>query len=401
MAETVKEGDWIALQSLGVPSDLVFTRFFPSRSVKVGGRKFRLSELPSPKYGCRVDFAVKAHSIGSDKKQEEEDGKVASENNDELLLKQSSFTSQDIDNLRKSGIVGEELVALLSQKNPSFSKLSKFAQEKYITRKRRKHMVSLLIQRPNCSLLCEWYLKKNPEAILRLCPVSIGLLSRLANVVVESKVLILEDTLGLVCVSVAERTQQLVYITNVFEGEHPPGLELFDFFPSLREWRRTSHFVVCPMNMLTLLHREEERDSFPLSFRKDSQVPKSDSVVSGDSLTSTKDSNKYYRPIVGQLKQTLREGFTSLIVACREPTWEKVLLLISQLVPNGSFAIYHYSLSYLSELHYLLLKCPLVIAIQLEECAQLEHQILSGRSHPIMSSLPTGGFILSGIRVES
>jgi hypothetical protein len=84
MAETVKEGDWIALQSLGVPSDLVFTRFFPSRSVKVGGRKFRLSELPSPKYGCRVDFAVKAHSIGSDKKQEEEDGKVASENNDEV-----------------------------------------------------------------------------------------------------------------------------------------------------------------------------------------------------------------------------------------------------------------------------------------------------------------------------
>ncbi|GJD10453.1 Phosphatidylserine synthase 2 [Galdieria sulphuraria] len=387
MEETVREGDWIVLQSIDISKDLTFVRYYPNRTVKVGGRKFRLSELPTPKFGCRVDFAVKSQENESQQRQQAEEaayGETTNYNCDELIGSETSFTAQDIERLRKAGIVGEDLVKLLSQKNPSFSKLSRYAQEKYISRKRRKHMVSVLVQKPTCCLLCEWYLKKNPEAILRLSPVSVGLVLRLANIVVESKVLIFEDTLGLLCASVAERTQQRVFITTIFEGEHPPGLELLDFFPSLVEWRRTPRFIVCPMNMLTLLYSEEERDGFPLSFRKDTRFlfQKSDSDIFASDVSLTKDSNKYYRPIVGQLKQTLREGFNSLIITCREPTWEKIILLISQLVPNGSFAVYHYSSSYLSELHYMLLKCPLVIAIQLEECSQLEHQMISGRSHP-------------------
>ncbi|GJQ08901.1 hypothetical protein GpartN1_g692.t1 [Galdieria partita] len=406
MAEAIAQGDWIVLQSISASKDLTFVRYYPNRTVKVGGRKFRLADLPGPQFGCRVDFAVKSQESDSSQAQQMEDdgyGETTTlQTSEELIHKEGSYTAQDIDSLRKAGVVGEDLVKLLSQKNPSFSKLSRFGQEKYISRKRRKHMISVVIQKPTCCLLCEWYLKKNPEAILRLSPVSVGLLLRLANIVADSKVLIFEDTLGLLCASVAERTQRQVFITNIFEGDHPPGLELLDFFPCLVEWRRTSRFIVCPMNILTQLYSEEERDGLPLSFRKDSLLlsQKSESVVAADSASSTRDSSKYHRPIVGQLKRTLREGFSSLIIACREPTWEKILLLISRLVPNGSFAIYHYSLSYLSKLHYLLLKCPLVIAIQLEECSQLEHQILSGRSHPNMSSLPTDGFVLSGLRVE-
>eukprot|EP00871_Galdieria_phlegrea_P002094 jgi/Galph1/2886/GphlegSOOS_G1586.1 len=408
----LQEGDIIVLKSDDICGDSIVTRFSPKRSVKIGGRKFFLSELINCSFGSRVVVPVNATE-----KPEESTTKLShsgtngnectlvnsdwTPNVEKLLQKTEPFQAEEIEQLKKAGIVGDSLVSLLAQNSASFSKLSSFAQEKYLKRKRRKHLISVILLKPTCWLLCEWYLKKKPDAILRLTPLSLGMILRYANIVTHSKVLIHEDTLGLVSSSVAERAKQMINIIHIFQAENPPGFELMDLLPSLNEWKHSKHFIECPWHLLTHMDVKEERDEFPLTYGKQVEKVSVDETMEHAINFSRIERSKFYRPIQGQLKAFLKEGFTSLIIACREPTREKVMFLICQLQPSCPFVIYHYSLNYLTPLHRDLIACSFVIGVELIECSLLEHQIFTGRSHPIMSSFPSDGYLVTGIRVDS
>lgn len=97
MTDTVKEGDWISLLSNGDTEDLTFVRYFPNRSVKVGGRKFRLAELQNPRFGCRIDFAVKSYETESQdnsKEEEQDNGETEVDDNEQVRLNSKLFSQQ-------------------------------------------------------------------------------------------------------------------------------------------------------------------------------------------------------------------------------------------------------------------------------------------------------------------
>ena len=59
--------------------------------------------------------------------------------------------------------------------------------------------------RPTPRLLCEYYMQKNPLKIMELRPDSLGMLMTRANVHPGSRVLVVENTCGLVASTILSR----------------------------------------------------------------------------------------------------------------------------------------------------------------------------------------------------
>ena len=107
------------------------------------------------------------------------------------------------------------------------------------------------------------------------------------------------------------------------------------------------------------------------------------------------------RPRRGLVKQWLRDGFDCLVMAVQEESVEVMDLLIHHLSPSGTFAIYCMHLQEAAELQYALQLSKLAMRVEVTESMLLHHQVLPGRTHPVMTDSATGGYVVSGIRIQS
>ena len=97
--------------------------------------------------------------------------------------------------------MGEALV----ENSATFDARTEFSQEKYKRKKQKKHCTALVLCRPCAQTICEAYFQKSPARICGLRVDSLGMLLCSANVGAHSKVLVLEESSGLILASVLER----------------------------------------------------------------------------------------------------------------------------------------------------------------------------------------------------
>ncbi|KAF7233969.1 hypothetical protein EG68_12099 [Paragonimus skrjabini miyazakii] len=73
---------------------------------------------------------------------------------------------EDIKSLQAGGTSGEEILSELIKGNTNFEKKTKFSQDKYVSKKRKRHLGLFSIERPCTRILCELYSKIRPEKCL-------------------------------------------------------------------------------------------------------------------------------------------------------------------------------------------------------------------------------------------
>ena len=70
----------------------------------------------------------------------------------------------DIARLKREGVGGRSLVEALAASSATFAKKTAYAQEKYVKKKLRKHLVRCRARRPTPRAVCEAYFHKQPAA---------------------------------------------------------------------------------------------------------------------------------------------------------------------------------------------------------------------------------------------
>ncbi|KAJ6931518.1 hypothetical protein NC652_014879 [Populus alba x Populus x berolinensis] len=78
---------------------------------------------------------------------------------DEHLLVAQTLTSEDIDEMRRQGAKGDEIIEALIANSATFEKKTAFSQEKYRIKKQKKYAPRVLLS------ICEAYFKKYPNRI--------------------------------------------------------------------------------------------------------------------------------------------------------------------------------------------------------------------------------------------
>eukprot|EP00198_Chlamydomonas_reinhardtii_P004742 XP_001694078.1 predicted protein [Chlamydomonas reinhardtii] len=133
------------------------------------------------------------------------------------------LTQEQIEELKKSGKAGSEIVDLLCSNSATFEKKTEFAQDKYKRRKAKKYITYLTPRKPTARMISEAYYDKCPERVWNLRHDTLAVMLSLGNVAAGAKVLVVEHCLGLVTAAAVERLggQGAVCATQLDERAAP------------------------------------------------------------------------------------------------------------------------------------------------------------------------------------
>lgn len=411
---------------------LVFARLSAAATLKIGNKMYSLQPLIGCPFGTLFQVENGAQGpqlsrfIEGNNIQEKGDLQSQDETKDNRALVDNnnaqSLTGEEIDEMRRQGATGDEIVEALVANSATFENKTLFSQEKYRLKKQKKYAPKVLLRRPFARSVCEAYFKKYPARIGFLRVDALSLLLSMANVSANSDVLVVDMVGGLLTGAVAERLGGTGYVCNTYLGSTPYSMDIVRIFNLSNEICK--RIVRAPLTDLSLsqngtseqIHQQEDvidmeclpnnqmsssvgMEEIPPSTENEitDLIPETTVSLVNKMGKSTKAGNKAPQQAIDLWKEN---GFSSLIVAAPElDIWSLLKDILPLLSNSAPFAIYHQYLQPLATCMHNLQLGKMAIGLQITEPWLREYQVLPSRTHPCMQMSGFGGYILRGIKI--
>ncbi|GMY28277.1 tRNA (adenine(58)-N(1))-methyltransferase non-catalytic subunit trm6 [Fagus crenata] len=411
---------------------LVFARLSAAATLKIGNKMYSLQPLIGCPFGTLFQVENGAQGpqlsrfIEGNNIQEKGDLQSQDETKDNRALVDNnnaqSLTGEEIDEMRRQGATGDEIVEALVANSATFENKTLFSQEKYRLKKQKKYAPKVLLRRPFARSVCEAYFKKYPARIGFLRVDALSLLLSMANVSANSDVLVVDMVGGLLTGAVAERLGGTGYVCNTYLGSTPYSMDIVRIFNLSNEICK--RIVRAPLTDLSLsqngtseqIHQQEDvidmeclpnnqmsssvgMEEIPPSTENEitDLIPETTVSLVNKMGKSTKAGNKASQQAIDLWKEN---GFSSLIVAAPElDIWSLLKDILPLLSNSAPFAIYHQYLQPLATCMHNLQLGKMAVGLQITEPWLREYQVLPSRTHPCMQMSGFGGYILRGIKI--
>jgi tRNA (adenine58-N1)-methyltransferase non-catalytic subunit len=402
-AQHVQPRDWVVIEASD--GKRVLGRMLPTATARIAKHKRAIYAMVGCRWGdvftlaagdglVRVDDVADAVAKGGGGSGVVGAFGAGVDNRDVVDLSCNQALDQAaIEGLKRSGVSGEEMVRTVAGGSRTFQAKTVFAQDKYVKRKLQKYDVRVRVVRPTALSICETYFSKNPEKVLCMRPDALALLLGFSGVRAGVRALVYETCTGVVAAAVAERMAGFGVLLNVFTGGSPTGIEVLRMM-NVAEAVYDA-VVPVPVEILGKVDVEEPEDAEYLRYSRDEPRPDAEEHEPG----ADRKGALARRPRRGELKRVLREQVDVLVVATRGDLIPVVDVLLKHLAPGGTFAVYSAFLHPLAELQFALQLSRMAVRVELMESSLVTHQVLPGRTHPLMSDSATGGYVLWGVRI--
>lgn len=322
---------------------------------------------------------------------------------------------EELQRLRDAGVRGSVIVEKMIENSATFGKKSDFSQAKYIARKQMKYQLRCRILRCTASSICSTLYLKDPKKMMNLREDTLGQILSYANLSAGCQTLVLESTFGVVTGAVAERLGGYGKILSIYSGQQPAWTDMIqkynlsfaehfsikwlhsgDVFGEGRNFKaeydpeRTEREVIqwpCPLqdhtrDYIKQMKTREEKEVF-LEKR------------------AARFTRKLTRHTPDEAKEWLlsRQSDSVIIVARHNPT-EVLLELLPFLAPSCPFVVYSEFMEPLTHCFLALQRDALAVNLRLSDVWTREYQVLPSRTHPVMDMSQSGGFLLTGIKLD-
>lgn len=318
------------------------------------------------------------------------------------------LSKDDIDALQTQGLQGSALVEKIIENSATYGEKTEFAQEKYRSKKMKKHAAAITIRRPTAAAICEvCFLGKAAPRTHFMREDTLSLLLSMANVGAPAKVLVLDQCGGLVAGAVAERLGGHGETVVGYFGHATPPLDLLKSFNfDDKVWNTIHHTSIDRFDGRLV----ETKPADTEMHANHTPAPEAKVKAEDDHPTDNprpapdgerKQQRKARRATDKQIEEWKQSKFDSLVMAAPNHDQANAMTrLLPLLVDSGNFAAYSNFSQPLAEcLHHLRSK-RMAVDVELGEPWLREYQVLPGRTHPHMNTEGTGGFVLSGIKVQ-
>ncbi|KAI7903554.1 Gcd10p family-domain-containing protein [Cokeromyces recurvatus] len=301
------------------------------------------------------------------------------------------LSHEEVLKLKEMGLRGEldteEIIKKMVDSHAEFSKKTEYSKAKYIERKKKKFMKVFTPVRPTLNTISNYFFSKNPEKIKHIRIDTLSILLSMANVHANAKLLVVDDTQGLIVASCLERMGGFGQLVALHEGDfHNYDILRYMNFP--KSVQDTLYTV--PFAMIDPTTPEEPFD-----------------VLTEDQVNQLDDDQKraYQRRKTAwdykvKSRKLLFEGdFDGLIISSAfQP--ESVLKVLKDYVAGSRpIVIYSFSKEVLLQAAFWMRRTRDFLNADVTESSLREYQVLPGRMHPNMNMSAGGGYLLSALRV--
>ncbi|KAI8597514.1 Gcd10p-domain-containing protein [Dissophora ornata] len=314
------------------------------------------------------------------------------ENNNREIVDDGSSQKLTLDQIKalkseglKGELTGEEIVNKLKESHATFDKKTAYSQAKYLQKKGKKFHKTFTPIKPTTYSVNEYYYIKNPAKIRDIRMDTLSQLLSYSNVHAGCKLLVVDDTQGMIVSALAERMGGQGTILGLYDGDNPH----YDILKYMNFNQETLDTVKV-LSWLRIHRPADEKTPDELQ-----DVTK----LTGKDLEGYHRRLKAYTIVEESRKILFEANFDGLIIASQyqpESILEKLLPYVRGSRP---VVVYHPAKEALLETSTWMRKCPDLLAPQLTESWLRKSQVLPGRTHPEMSTWGTGGSLLTATKV--
>ncbi|RUP45323.1 Gcd10p-domain-containing protein [Jimgerdemannia flammicorona] len=297
----------------------------------------------------------------------------------------------DIEKLKEEGMKGElegkDIIQKMVDSHASFDKKTEFSKAKYIQRKQKKFMKVFTPLRPTMLSVAQYFFVKNPDKVRNMRIDTLSQILSFGNVHANSKLLVVDDTQGLVISAVAERMGGFGTILGIHDGDNHN-------YDILRYMNFSKH-VLDSVTTLPWTKVAKDAAQEPFDYKTEEQLGNMKEL----------DRNGYYRRKRGYeklqaAKQSLWDGnFDGLIVASQYTAVSILETLLPYLGGSRPIVIYSIHKEALLDACVWMRKSVDCLNPQITESWLRQYQVLPGRTHPEMTTTGGAGYVLTAMRV--
>ncbi|CAH1791433.1 unnamed protein product [Owenia fusiformis] len=475
MQNSIKEGDFVIFKKENILKAIQIRK---NRTMFLEKMKFKLDGAIGHPYGTMFEVCnMKLVKVERKILNTEDATDKGIDNRDlhDRNLENQKLSRDEIVEMKKEGLRGQEIVDQLVENSATFKIKTEFSQEKYIKKKKKKHVSVYTILRPCTRLISDMYTNKGPARILNLRIDSLGQILSQANVRANSRVIVMENTLGLVLGAVLERLSGLGCVVSVYSGTDVhgsrPAVEVFNFtkeqlailhhYPlheldtvntdiadtnpqSINTDTVTIEKKSTDIAMATASDVAMENDSDKTGIESGKDKTNENEIIKDNSKGDTTEKNEAivaikntdteqgvtketkekatngdnkskrfryekeehsekkaeWRNKVEETRKILKAGdFDSLIVASKFHPTPIVMDLIEYVAPSRPIVVFSQYKEPLMDCFSKLRSRGGVLNLRLTETWLREHQVLPGRTHPLINMSATGGYLLTATMV--
>uniref|UniRef100_A0A914CKF6 tRNA (adenine(58)-N(1))-methyltransferase non-catalytic subunit TRM6 n=1 Tax=Acrobeloides nanus TaxID=290746 RepID=A0A914CKF6_9BILA len=415
----IKKGQQILIEKLRFTPDLAIGKRFGLFEVSAG-------KLVEATYTPPQEEVIENANVV--KESSEENGTLAGPSTEPALTDSNirqRLTHDEIKELKASA-PASELISKLVDGNVAFAERTTFSQKKYIQKKTKKFSDRVLIFKPNIRLVCESYYKRDSERLGNLRLDQLGLILQLSGIHVGSRVLLYEQSLGIVAASILERLAGEGACIFLHRGRMPQSIPCFHAMMFGDKILSTFY----PVRIASLLAGsvvEDDKEDEPKPGKlvrfdtslASSESKDSDSVPIGSgNLEMDEDNGRPTSPSAVEAKKRERLGKEKLAFELlRQPnpsefgSLDSLIFVVRTLNPvdilekafaslklSGTIVIFSAIQQHILTA-YEWLKDHGVVNLQMSDQFCRHYQVLPSRTHPLMQETIANGYVLSGIKV--
>ncbi|XP_055349605.1 tRNA (adenine(58)-N(1))-methyltransferase non-catalytic subunit TRM6-like [Paramacrobiotus metropolitanus] len=378
---------------------VIFQRKDWSKECVVGSGKFlmiskmktRTDEIVGLPYGCLVEWNKQEGVFQRVDKDDDEDDieDYGEEDGDNRNLvddgSAQSLTLGEISALKSSGVTGMELIGNLVKNSSTFGQRQEYSKEKYVQKKKDKHIYRFRVLQPTLRLVCEVYNCQRSQKINHLRVDTLAMMLSFANIRHGSNVVVVDGSQGILLAAALQRTGGAGRIVHIHSGPQPV-IPAFDMFGFDEEWLKSIHHL--SVDNLEVL-------SSNVRILSSSVVPAAEPEPSPPFKR-----RKLSDPQAEAVRFIQNTPMDSLIMSTRLHPKSILLFLLPFLRLSGNFAVHHAYREVLVDTFNALRTLGSCVRICLNETWLRYYQVLPDRTHPENNMNGSGGYLLSGTVVE-
>ncbi|GAX24305.1 tRNA (adenine-N(1)-)-methyltransferase non-catalytic subunit [Fistulifera solaris] len=369
--------------------------------------------IPShPLAATKVDEEISNESDTGTAAARERDNRHIVDTNTSQALDQKELVE-----LRNSCTEGAKIVEKIIENSSTFAQKTDYSRAKYVVRKQQKYQPRCRLVRCTGPTICEAMFLKDAKRIMNLRDDTLGQILSYGNVSAGCQVLIWETCYGIITGTLAQRMGGYGQILSVYTGQQHSFNEILSKF-NLSFPESSSISWVHSGDIYSNTGENDDEDEV--------DVEKKEREVIQWPCPLQNHTRKYIETFPSRAKQehflmkraarfarkltrrtplearnlVLSRKSDCVVVAVRYDATETLLALLPHLAPSCPFVVYCEFIEPLTLCFLELQRNNLAVNLRLSDTWAREYQILPGRTHPNMTMRQSGGFLLTGIKLD-
>ncbi|KAF8578320.1 Gcd10p-domain-containing protein [Ramaria rubella] len=347
---------------------------------------FKANALLGQPYGFTYEIVNKELKIVAAKPIEDvEDTNATNE-----LINDGQFvqplTTLEIESLKQSGVRVEDIIKAQIEQHANYALKTEYSKDKYRKRKEAKYSKSFTTLEPTLWHVAEYWFAKDPTRIREVRPDALAQMLTLANIHPGGRYLVVDDGGGILVAGVLERLGGQGRLLVINNAESPPVF-----------------YVLSHMNFPPS-YTEDVMRSINWAYMDDAWEPvvpvDAEPEVVNDKQRMRMAKRKRTQDKINETREELFRGeWDALLVSSEYEPYSIVEALEPYLAGSSNIVVHSPHIQILANLHTKLRAEPQYLAPNLLETWTRQYQVLPGRTHPLMTTSGSAGFVLHAIKI--